>query len=229
MKSKLTREHIDKLVILVRGFRGGGQHITDEHAGPESAQSGDQLQRESELSRRDASAGRLDSSLGHARTDLARAAFRRRGPVPAVFQRYCVRCHGPDGDGAAMRANFRSIPDFTSRAWQEQHSASRLETSILEGRGSAMPPFSGKIDEPSATELVAFVRSLAGMAPAERQSSGDGFDDRFQRLMTELETLKREYQRLSSTADPRAGALTGGSTGQATAKEERMARGAGKL
>jgi hypothetical protein len=103
-----------------------------------------------------------------------------------------------------------------------------MRLSILEGKGSAMPPFGDQIDATAVTELVTFVRSLAGVAPPQRESTSPGFDDRFQRLMRELEALKREYRTLSSATDRRNDALTNGSTGQGTSREERMARAAGK-
>jgi mono/diheme cytochrome c family protein len=221
MKTKLTREHIDKLVTLIRGFRGGRQRINEEYAVAESVRA------EPHLEPLQASALRTDHSPAPA-AGATRLSETPPGPAHLVFQRYCVRCHGAGGDGSSQRSNFHSIPDFTSKTWQEQHGESSMKLSILEGKGSAMPPFGGRIDEQAATELVAFLKSLAGMAPARRQNSSHGFDDRFQRLMEELEALKREYRTLSSAAERRNDVLSDGSRGQAAAREERMARAAGK-
>jgi mono/diheme cytochrome c family protein len=226
MKGKLTQTNVDRLVILVRGFRDGRQRINEENAGADIERS------EPQADRLTASARPPDRQPGPPREGETQPSGAAPVPVPAAFQQYCVRCHGISGDGASKRASFRSIPDFTSKAWQEQHSESRLKLSILEGKGSAMPPFSGRIDEPVATELVAFVRSFAGIVPAERKSTGPGFDDRFQKLMRELEALKRQYRMLhsaaDSSADPRKDALTDRSTEPATVREERMVRAAGK-
>jgi mono/diheme cytochrome c family protein len=223
MKGKITRADVDKLVILVHGFRGGRQRISEEHAGAESVSpvpSPDPQQANTRPPDRQPVLG----------TGNTRSGEVPPGPVPTAFQQFCARCHGISGDGTSKRSIFRSIPDFTSRDWQEKHSESRLRISILEGKGSAMPSFGGKIDEPGATELVAFVRSLAGIAPAERQSSSTGFDDRFQKLMKELESLKREYRTIEPTAasgvDLKDEALTDRSTGRATSREDRMARAA---
>jgi hypothetical protein len=225
MKEKLTRADVDKLVLVIRGFQGGRQRIDEEHDVAESARA------EPHPDRLKVSARPPDHPPAPSAGSTRPSEVPPRS-IPIAFQRYCVQCHGASGDGAARRSTFRSIPDFTSRAWQEQHSESRLKTSILEGRGSAMPPFSGRIDEPSAAELVAFVRSLAGMAPPVRQSSNLAFEDRFQRLMMELEALKREYRTLStlaaSGADRQNDALTNDSTGHASAREVRVAQAPGK-
>jgi mono/diheme cytochrome c family protein len=221
MKTRLTREHIDKLVTLIRGFRGGRQRINEEYAVEETVRA------EPHPEPLQASARPADHSPAPA-AGAPRLSETPPRPVRIVFQRYCARCHGAGGDGASQRLTFRSIPDFTSKTWQEQHGESSMKLSILEGKGSTMPPFGGRIDEQAATELVAFVRSLAGMAPAQRQSSSHGFDDRFQRLMAELKALKREYRALSSAADRPNDFLSVGSRGQAIAREERMARAAGK-
>src|SRR4029077_14188707 len=104
--------------------------------------------------------------------------------------------------------------------------------SILEGKGSAMPPFSGRIDEPSATELVAFVRSLAGMAPSERRIPDTDFDDRFRKLMIELEKLKRDYRTVSlapgSSQEQKDSSVTNIRAGRFTGPDPRVAQAAGK-
>src|SRR5262245_61370692 len=60
----------------------------------------------------------------------------KKQTVRAHYRRFCARCHGNDHTGAAGR-----VPNFTSRSWQQRRSDSQLLVSILEGKGSGMPPF----------------------------------------------------------------------------------------
>jgi hypothetical protein len=99
-----------------------------------------------------------------------------------------------------MRPSFRSIPDFTSKAWHAQRTEGGLKISILEGKGSAMPSFEGRLDASRASRLVAYVRSFAGLSASSGPAPLSDFDDRFQKMMLELEELKRDYRTLSSSS-----------------------------
>jgi hypothetical protein len=105
-----------------------------------------------------------------------------------------------------MRASFRTIPDFTSSDWHAQRTEGTLKTSILEGKGTAMPSFEGRLDASRAIRLVAYVRSLAGLSASSDPAPApvSDFDRKFQKMMLELEELKRDYRRLSpSRTSPR--------------------------
>ena len=79
-----------------------------------------------------------------------------------LFQQRCVRCHGADGTGSRARRRLPEIPDFTDVAWQARRSDdAQLLASILDGKGSEMPPVRGKISEEQARGLVAYVRAFA--------------------------------------------------------------------
>ena len=97
------------------------------------------------------------------------------------------------------------IPDFTSAPWQVRRADARLMASILDGKGSDMPPQGGKISEEQARGLVAHVR---GFAPT-REKPGRGeqagramasFAERFRRLQEEQEELRRQYRELSQAS-----------------------------
>src|SRR5262249_28654454 len=77
-------------------------------------------------------------------------------------------CHGADGRGSVARDNFPTLPDFTLRAWHEKRADPQLLVSVLEGKGTGMPPFRGKIGREQARGLIAFVRSFSpsGSRPA---------------------------------------------------------------
>src|SRR5260370_10681863 len=66
-------------------------------------------------------------------------------PGLAKYRRYCQDCHGADGAGSDMRPDMSTIPDFTSAAWQETRRDTELLVGILEGKGSQMPAFNGRL------------------------------------------------------------------------------------
>jgi mono/diheme cytochrome c family protein len=51
------------------------------------------------------------------------------------------------------------IPDFTSRAWQEQRGDAQLAVSILDGRGTLMPAYRDRISGEKVRDLVTYVRA----------------------------------------------------------------------
>ena len=62
----------------------------------------------------------------------------------------CLSCHGVDGTGSVVRILMPTIPDFTSRQWQTSRSDSQFQISILEGKGTLMPAYAGKLAAASA-------------------------------------------------------------------------------
>jgi mono/diheme cytochrome c family protein len=129
-------------------------------------------------------------------------------PSDALYRRRCSRCHEDDGTGGQQRGTLPGIPDFSNHRWQASHSDAGLLVSILEGKGTQMPAFNGKITEPDARGLVAHIRTFdptpaikrtAGTAAGMSADSPDDFEERFRRLDEELQELKRKYHEL---ADP---------------------------
>lgn len=86
-------------------------------------------------------------------------------PSPLYRQR-CARCHGEDGGGEAKRKRLPQIPDFRKPEWQASRTDAQLQTSILDGKGTAMPPFRDRLNEDQARELVAQVRAFGRSAGA---------------------------------------------------------------
>jgi mono/diheme cytochrome c family protein/uncharacterized membrane protein len=76
------------------------------------------------------------------------------------FRRYCSKCHGGDGTGRRVSNRLADIPDFTDPLWQARRSDSELLASILDGQGTGMPPFRGKLNEDQANALLARVRAF---------------------------------------------------------------------
>jgi mono/diheme cytochrome c family protein len=127
----------------------------------------------------------------------------------ALFQTRCVRCHETDGTARDLRAAIPEIPDFTNPRWHQQHDTHQLVVSILEGKGSRMPPFGDKITREQAMDLVAYIRSL-GPLPSSAPTVEDDFDERFRELQEEYEHLRmqldeiaRRHRRMPRRAFPR--------------------------
>ena len=126
-------------------------------------------------------------------------------PVGELFRQRCVKCHGADGTGSQTRSLLSEIPDFTIASWQAQRADAQLMASILDGKGSDMPPQRGKISEEQARGLAAHVR---GFAPT-REKPGQGeqagramasFAERYRRLQEQQEELRRQYRELSQVS-----------------------------
>jgi mono/diheme cytochrome c family protein len=77
--------------------------------------------------------------------------------VTSIFNRYCIRCHGVDGRGIW---DIPDVPNFTNPRWQESRSDGQLARSILEGRGSVMPPWRGVLSLEEAWAMARYVRTL---------------------------------------------------------------------
>jgi mono/diheme cytochrome c family protein len=97
-----------------------------------------------------------------------------------------------------MRAQLPGLPDFAAPEWHQHRNDAQLMATVLEGKGTAMPAFGGKLRESQVRELVTYLRSLA---PAEARSlssqlSSD-FHRRYQELQKEMNKLKRQYRAVS--------------------------------
>jgi mono/diheme cytochrome c family protein len=114
-----------------------------------------------------------------------------------VYQTFCLACHGPDGRGALVRQAMPPIPDFTSKDWHLTKDNALLSVSVLEGKGTLMPAWRGKVTPEQARDLVAYVRSFgpAGLASAEPPPSE--FGNRFRELKKRWADLDQEARLIS--------------------------------
>jgi mono/diheme cytochrome c family protein len=145
------------------------------------------------------------------RSPASSSSARRAGMGEAeeLFRQRCARCHEADGTGGSQRGNSSGIPDFSSHRWQAARSDAGLVASILEGKGTRMPAFRGKLSEPEARSLVARIRMFDPM-PTSRPTAGtsgrtsadppDDFEERFRRLDEELQALKKQLRELPAPA-----------------------------
>ncbi len=128
----------------------------------------------------------------------------RQSAVEGLYRRLCASCHGRDGQATRARASSPSIPDFTKHAWQASRSKAQLSDSILNGRGTEMPPFDHKVNGNEVRDLVSYVR---GFDPAwakrvdavnhDAATAPSDFDRRFQQLQQEFQRLKKQQEELS--------------------------------
>jgi mono/diheme cytochrome c family protein len=195
MRGKLGSVDVARMVAFVRGFRGGKQVVPEDDTEPTAPQPEGTGSPPGPVPARPGSGGTaVEPSRPGPRDSRLRTGSR-------TFQRSCARCHGSDGRGDETRDSLPSIPDFTVRSWQEAHTDPQMVVSILEGRGTGMPAFRGRLSREQARELAAFIRSFGPPTiRAARRSSDDDFEGRFQQLVAEIEELRRRSQAVASEA-----------------------------
>ena len=191
MKRKLGETDVVQLVMLVRNFRGGQQLVPDE---PEDEKnSAESSERKNKTARENGVVPRPQQNSPAINAHVNQQADVGRG----IFQRFCKSCHGPDGRGTTLRDQTPSIPDFTSQVWQQRRSPPELTTTILEGKGTVMPAFRGKLNEAQIRDLVTYLRAFAPQPASASVGSETDFKRRFGQLTQELDDLKKQYQDLS--------------------------------
>jgi mono/diheme cytochrome c family protein len=128
----------------------------------------------------------------------------RLSAANGLFRQYCLACHGADGRGTALRPSMPPIPDFTSRAWQAGVSKPQLAVSILEGKGTLMPSFRGRVSESQAQDLAAYVRAFGPERPAARESpaADSDFEKQFRDLQSEWDELQKQLRELREPRKP---------------------------
>jgi mono/diheme cytochrome c family protein len=125
-----------------------------------------------------------------------------------IFNTLCIACHGPDGRGTLVRPAMPPIPDFTSRDWQTSRSSSQLASSILEGKGTFMPTWNGKLTPAQARDLVLYVRSFGGPGMLTTETGGEAptalslleFDNRIRSLRQQFDEIEKQLQDLPAPA-----------------------------
>jgi mono/diheme cytochrome c family protein len=80
----------------------------------------------------------------------------------ALYEKYCVACHGPQGkgDGPAGRMLKPPAADFTSAASKKKSEAD-LTQIIENGKpGTAMGPWKGQLSPPELGDLIGYFMTL---------------------------------------------------------------------
>jgi ubiquinol-cytochrome c reductase cytochrome b subunit len=186
MKDKLAAPDVGRMIAYLRAFRGGEQVARVEPPRPGPAEK---------------PAPKTDPAVPTGREPERppdEATVARTRAAGALFQQYCLSCHGTDGRGAALRGAMPALPDFTSRAWQESRANPQLAVSILEGKGALMPAFRGRVSDAQAGDLTAYVRAFGPARAAPPASDQSDFEKRFRELEEEWKELQRQMHELDS-------------------------------
>jgi len=78
----------------------------------------------------------------------------------ALFEKYCVTCHGPRGRGDGLEIAGATVADLSSAATQRKLNVDLL-TTIHEGRpGKVMPSWKWRLSEEQSKNVLAYVRTL---------------------------------------------------------------------
>ncbi|MHB1427049.1 MAG: c-type cytochrome [Gemmataceae bacterium] len=86
-----------------------------------------------------------------------RSPEQERTVAAALFNRYCIRCHGVDGRGVW---DIPGVPDFTNLRWQTARSDDQIARIIIEGRGAVMPTFRGTLTLEEAWAMARYLRKF---------------------------------------------------------------------
>jgi ubiquinol-cytochrome c reductase cytochrome b subunit len=190
MKDKLSKTDAEQMVAYVRAFREGKQVVSMEPPKPivppppaePTVEPGSKATRPSRTA--------TPSEETAARLRLATGLYRQ----------YCLICHGADGKGREMKASMPTIPDFTSRSWQEGVSTPQLVVGILDGKGTLMPAFRGRVSDEQAQDLGAYVRAFGPFRAAPSETPRSDFDQRLRELQDQWNELHRQLQELSKSS-----------------------------
>jgi len=100
----------------------------------------------------------LFAGVASSRTRLAQPAR----SAAELYTKYCVSCHGLDGQSKTSKGKLSHARNISSAEWQEAVSDERIFNSIMNGRSGRgnMPAFSKKISDDEADSLVTYVRGL---------------------------------------------------------------------
>ena len=82
-----------------------------------------------------------------------------------IYERKCVSCHGPDGEGRTITASRYKYANLTDGVWRSDGSLAAVERQIREGH-DPMPRFEGKLTDEEIRQTAAFVLELSRAAAA---------------------------------------------------------------
>jgi ubiquinol-cytochrome c reductase cytochrome b subunit len=186
MKDKLSAADAEKMVAYVRAFRGGKQVVPVETAPAVVL---------APTSQPAVVPGRKRPGVAQSAAVSAETAARLR-VAAGLYRQYCLSCHGVEGRGSELKAGMPTIPDFTNAAWYSGVTNPQLVVSILDGKGTLMPAFRGRISDEDAQDLTAYVRAFGPAATAAQIPPSD-FEERFREVQEHWYMLQKQLQEMS--------------------------------
>ena len=96
-----------------------------------------------------------------------------------------------------MKISMPAIPDFTNPAWQKQVSNPQLVVNILDGKGTLMPSFRGRVDDKQVQDLVAYVRAFGPVSAESPVAPASDYEKRFLELQNQWNELHTQMKKLS--------------------------------
>jgi mono/diheme cytochrome c family protein len=78
-----------------------------------------------------------------------------------LFVNACSRCHGPEGKGGLPLFDGGPSPrNFSDHAFQDARTDDQIKQTIMNGKGTGMPPFGTTFDDTQLAQLVAQIRAF---------------------------------------------------------------------
>jgi mono/diheme cytochrome c family protein len=183
MKNKLSPADAERLVLYVRQFREGKQVVQIEPTVPvPMPDRGPTV--EPPIARPREKEKDLDTDALAARTRAATGLYRQ----------YCLTCHSADGRGRELRAGMPTLPDFTSRQWQGRNSLPQFAASILDGKGTLMPAFRGRVSDEQARDLALYVKAFGPEQPIRPPAPDGDFEKQFRALEDQWNELQKQLK-----------------------------------
>jgi quinol-cytochrome oxidoreductase complex cytochrome b subunit len=195
MKDKLGGSDVEQMVAYVRQFREGKRVVKE---GPKElvVPTGP---------REPAVVPQPGPGQQALRAEPSAELANRTRMATVFYRQYCLTCHGGNGKGSEMRPSMPTIPDFTSRAWEESRSDPELAVSILDGKGTLMPAFRGRVNDDQARDLRAYVRAFGPPSKVEAKrppGPTDDFEEQYRKLQEQWETLQNQLKELAPPRKP---------------------------
>ncbi|HEV3116129.1 MAG TPA: cytochrome b N-terminal domain-containing protein [Gemmataceae bacterium] len=189
MKSKLAVSDVAMLSAYVRGFRDAKQVVKEE---PKQQVLSPAAERPAVISAPSAPS-RAPALLSPSVEETA-----ERTRMAAInYRQFCLTCHGTDGRGAEIRSSMPAIPDFKLRQWQESRGKAELVASILDGKGTLMPAFRGRITGDKAQDLASYIRAFGPPPGSAVRPDASDFETRFHQLQEEWTALQKQLQEIA--------------------------------
>jgi mono/diheme cytochrome c family protein len=117
------------------------------------------------------------------------------------YRTNCFACHGVDGTGNLVRPLMPTIPNFTTREWQTSRSNTQLQTTVLEGKGTNMPPWRGKFSTEFASDLISYVRTYGPpdllTAGVTKTAAATNFENQIRALKIQWDDVEKQLRELN--------------------------------